>query len=413
MAIIKVGDTYYEIIDSESPATYEFDQTSSHSYVTFLVKQDQIFQFIKDVLGYAELKNNSYVSRPVIPLSHPIFPWQYAYAVVEIKGASANGVQQSAELQALTAYKNIQTEKPKYTGSYQLYKITVKFTSREYAIYTDEQLNPHTRFNQSYYLPYLTERDPQWVEEEKFYTDRLEYSRFCNWYYLPKAENLTYGNGNFWYRAPVGGILVTDEKNGDKRFDELPISGSQGAQGNNLKIVYADIQYNWFNVPYQLCVQNQLWADCYGKINSEQFALWEKGTLLLKSIKVKKYPPTYPFLNIDITSNSSVYDYYTEFYKNTYADVSFHFKYMNYPASTRFPVNKNSYLDNLKCKDIDSFHNRIIYPSSGLWYYVESGTTRKLIDAEGKVYAWARDREAAPIYFSIPYALLFNYVEGA
>lgn len=408
MAIIKVGSTYYESIDSESPTNYEFNENSSHSYITFIVKQDQIFQFIKDVLGYAELKNNSYVRRPIIPLSNPLFPWQYAYSIVEIKGVSANGVQQSAELQALTAYKDIQTEKPKYTGSYQLYKITVKFTSREYAVYTDDQLNPHTRFNQKYYMPYLTDVNPEWKEEEETYTDYFEFSRFCNWYYQPIVENLTYGGGNYWYRFPAGGI---EDLNTKTTYLELPVSTING--GNQFfKLVSANIQYNWFQVPYQLCVQNQLWADCYGKINSETFALWDKGTLLLKEIKVKRYPPTYPFLNINLTTNSSVYDYYTEFYKNQYADVSFNFKYLNYSSDLRVPVNPVSYKP-LQCKDINSFHNRTSYPNTGLWYYVESAPVLKIKNNQGQVIGVTANPSASPVFFSIPYQLLFNYKEGA
>lgn len=403
MSVILVNEKYYELIDSQSPTAYSFTDGGSSTVMSFLIPTDKLFDFIQDVLGYAILKNNSYLSRPVIPMSCPIWPWMYASAIADIKGISANGEELSTDVQENTAYKNIQTEKPPYVGSYKYWQVSVRFTSRDYAVYTDEQLNPHIRLNQKYYMPVRLNYEGDWGQNEETWIDRFQYANFTNWKYTPNIEMLTYGSGNFWQKRGIGIPLGTPK--------ELPISNENGGS-NFMKIVKGTISYNWFQVPFQMTVQNRLWNDCFSKINSEEFATFPKGTLLFTGVNVQKYPPNYPFETINLTAGSSVYDYYTEFYKNQYADVTFNFSYMNYPADTRFQQAPNTVFQ-LDCKDPQSFHNRLLYQGNRLWYYTESAPAIAVRDGAGGLIGYVPNQKAAPTYWSIPMGLLFNYIEGA
>ncbi len=403
MSVILVNKKYYELIDSESPTSYSFTNGYSSTVMTFLIPSDQLFDFIQDVLGYAILKNNSHISRPVIPLSCPIWPWMYAYSIEDIRGLSANGEQLTSEIQEDTAYKNIQTEKPPYVGIYKYWRVSVRMVSRDYAVYTDEQLNPHIRLNQKYYMPKRLNYEGDWGQDERDWTDWFQYSNYTNWKYTPIIENLTYGSGNFWQKRGVD-IPIDAPR-------EMPISNENGGS-NFMKIVKGKISFNWFQVPYQMTVQNRLWSDCYSKINSEDFATFPKGTLLFTGCDVKKYPPNYPFETIDLTINSSVYDYYTEFYKNQYADVTFNFSYMNYPPDTRFNQAPNTVFQ-LDCKDPESFHNRILYQGNRLWYYTESQPAIAVRNGAGGLIGYVPNQKGSPNFWSIPLGLLFNYIEGA
>ena len=59
MAKFNLNDNWYEIIDSESPTTSTFNNSSSSSVATFLIPNTDIIPFVQDVLGSATLKNNS------------------------------------------------------------------------------------------------------------------------------------------------------------------------------------------------------------------------------------------------------------------------------------------------------------------------------------------------------------------
>jgi len=408
MAILPLNDTYYEIIDGESPTKVSFNQREAVSYITFLVTQAQITgvqdgqtyrNFFTDVLGTATLKNSSYLSR-TIPASHPMFPWLYAYRISDIKGVNANGRDEASTIKSQGPYADIQTESPPYTGSYSYYKVTVEFTSRNYAVYTDEQLNPHFKLNQDIWMPRRNPTTGQWTESRDSFNDRFEYARYTTFNWKPDIQLLTYGGGNFFAK---------NAENVDK-FD-LPISNESGGS-NNFKLVQTNVEWNWYYVPFEMSVRNRIWVDAASKINSSAIFYYGKGSLLLKEIAVKKYEPFFPFSKVDLTQNSSVFDYFTEFNKNQYCDITFRLVHRSVPGGIVPQPNPDTYTP-LNCKDVMSPHNRAPWPKDLVWYYLESRPATGVPNPQGDIVAWEPNSTGTSQFFSYPFANLFNYVEGA
>lgn len=392
MAKVNLNGTWYELLESESPTTASFGLTNSSSVATFVVKNDQIIQFVNDVLGSAKLQNNSYISR-VIPASSPLFYWQYASKINSIKGYSPDGKLNSATVKANTTYANIETEIPPFVGNYKYYKIAVQFDSRPYNVITDEQLFTFKK-DKKYFLPKMNAFDIIGFEDEPFdYTDRKEYLRFTNIEFEPYFDNLTWGNGNF---EVVGGA------NDGWEYVPLPtaVSGL-----NNTIIPKYKLFFKWYFVPFEFTVLNKRWTDCYNKINQEAFTategdvtfeLFEPGSILFKKSEIKKYEPYYPFDTINIGPNSSVYDYFTEYYKNQYCDVTFECIYWNSELASKPPPDPATYKP-LVCKDTNSMFNRLLNPIQQNWYYAETGKEKPT---------------AGPIFWSIPLQLLWTYQQG-
>ena len=390
MAIQILNNTYYNILESESNNTSVFDGRESTSTITYVISQSQIISFINDVLGHAELKNNTFISRS-IPASHPLFPWQYAYKVESIKGYRPDGKKVSSELKALTTFKNIDVDEPYFSGSYDTYKIVVRYVSRDYNVYDDKQLEPYysTRF---YYLPFRNAND-DWSEKIESYRNRKEHWRFVNTKMTPSVELLNYGGGNFWAKRQAG--LPQDEAK------EFPISMENNGI-NNIKITKHNLDVNWFFVPFELTVNNSIWTEAYGKVNLYPFLDYPKGTLLFKDVTVRKYEPYYPFSTIDIGPNSSVYDFYTEYNKNQYCDITFKFVYFTLPTGVITIPDPATYAF-LQCKDVRSEHNLLVNPKNLQWYYVESSP---------QIAGNPANKKAAPIYWNYDHEHLFYYTEG-
>jgi hypothetical protein len=392
MAKINLNGSWYEIIDSESPTTATFGLQSSSSVATFLIPNSDIIKFVEDVLGSATLKNNSYISR-ITPASSPLFYWQYASKIVSIKGYSPDGKSVSENVKQDTTYKNIQTNIPPYVGNYKFYKITVQFESRPYNIVTDDQLFKYKE-DKKYFLPRSSPFELVGFEDEPFdYTDRKEYLRFTNFELEPYFDNLTWGNGNFQL---VGGD--------DDDFDYTALP--QAVSGlNNTIIPKYKLFFKWYFVPFEFSVLNKRWTDCYNKINQEAFTapigdvtieLFEKGSILFKKSEIKKYEPYYPFDIINIGPNSSIYDYFTEYYKNQYCDITFECIYWNYDLRTKPAPDPATYKP-LFCKDVDSMFNRLLNPVQQNWFYAETAVEKSI---------------ASPIFWSIPLQLLWTYQQG-
>lgn len=381
MAIQIINGNYYELIDSESPSIYTFTNKNSGSVITFLVNAEDILTFINDVLGSAYLKNNSYVSRS-IPASHPMFPWQYASSISDIKGYTPYGKQETSVIKADTNFKNIITEAPPYAGFYKQYKITVTFESRSYFIYTNEDIEKQTSVN-SYAMP-ITLKDDVVGEEIYQYIDRFEYSRYTNFDWIPSSEVLTWGNEQY---------TLFGSENTDWNSKPIPATGN-----NNTIIPKIKLSWNWYFVPYELTINNKIWTDAYSKLNLEPiYEFIPKGSLLLTEIKVNKYEPYYPFNKIYLTDTSSVFDYFTEYNKNQYCDVSFIFSLFLFPPGTVGNPAAGTYMPH-GAKDPRSPHNKLLYPGNLVWYYFESSQDQT---------------KGRPLFWNYPMQNLYNYVEGA
>lgn len=411
MALIPIGSTWYEIIESESPTQASFSSRNASTIVTtFLVDGTEIVDFVNDVIGTSRLVNNSHVSR-TIPASHPLLPWLYATKITDIKGYSPNGKGSAQLYKDNSTYKNLETRSPEFVGSYQKYKVTVQYEARSYSIITDEDLVPfHERVG--YSMPVRNARTRELSERRDEYLDRKEYLRYTSWNVQPVTEFLTWGAGNFVGINTDGEGIVNNQGVFVPQFIRPVQQQTSGTK--NTMIQKYDMEFKWYFVPYELTVNNAIWQDAYSKVNLGGFILisrrfdprirqfveeylFPEGTLLLKKVEVTKYEPFYPFENVNLTQNSSVYDYFTEFNKNQYADVTFQFSYFNYSRQWRIPVGFGN-IQNLDCKDPASPHNRLPDPVVNFWYYLESDPVAV---------------RAAPIFWSYPMGNLWNYREGA
>jgi hypothetical protein len=414
MAIQLLNEGWYEIIDAESPVKITFGRKQNEALVTYLIPNDELFAFIDDVLGYAKLINNSYVTRK-IPASHSLFPWLYAYKIYDIKGVNINGKQDTAVIRNLTTLKNIDMSAPPYVGIYKYWKVTVQFLSRNYGVYTDEQLQPFHR-PQLYYMPRYRYRrfnniDELVVEESiENFTDRAEYCRYTNFSLSPKTELLTYGFSNFWMKYSIDEQIANFGK-------ERPVVMDTGG-ANNIKICKTYVDWNWYFVPYELTVRNQIWTEAYSKVNLGGLIndvtvpgaevvkyIFDSGTLLFDRVEVKKYEPYYPFETINIDPFSSVYDWYTEYNKNQYADVKFKMIYYQYPEGIFVIPNPNTF-NVLNVKSFDSAHNTILSPSDMRYYYIENAP------AKPNGANFVPNVAGSPIFYNYAFENLFNYREG-
>lgn len=399
MPLVPIAETYYEIIDSESPLNYSFSSTGpATAVITFLIDGTEIVDFINDVLGTARMAANTYCTR-TLPASHPALPWLYATKIVDMKGYSPNGKTDAQMVKDRSTYKGIETRSPQFVGSYAKYKVTVQFEARDYSVISDADLQPFYR-DRNYPMP--TKNPITGVVDERWdsFRDRLEYLRFTNWTVEPITELLTWGASNYVGINPPGANPPL-----------LPVQQQTSSMKNILLQKYR-LNFKWYFVPYEMTVNNAIWQDAYSKINLNDFVLiatdvinrvpvdtylFPAGTLLFKKVEVKKYEPYYPFANVDITANSSVFDFYTEYNKNQYCDVEFEFIYFQQPNSYLIPIG-NGNIQQRACKDPRSFHNRLPDTVMSFWYYVESDPDIS---------------KASPIFFSYPFENLWNYREGA
>lgn len=390
MALIPLNNTWYEIIESESPGTMTFkNNDSSYAYLTFLINGTELLQFIQDILGNARLVANSYIRRN-IPASHPLFSWLYASKIVSIKGVAPNGKLDSTQSVDNTTYKYVDVNVPQFCAGYKQWKITVQYESRNYNILTDADLDKVST-DTEYYQPVYLENGDITESGVQTFRDHKEYIRYTNVIENPKTEFLTYGVSNYY------GINKTGVSP-----DYQPIQ-NQTAGSSQILIQKSDVKFQWYFVPYEFCLNNKNWTDGYNKINYYDFLpvcinqdctttsnLYPAGTLLLKSIEVNKYDPYYPFDTL-IFVGTSVSDYFKQYNQNVYCDIQFNFLFFNGNTFNTFPA--ADYVD-WDFKNVDSFHNRLPDPNYNIWYYVESNNQKS---------------KASSIYWAYPTQNLFNY----
>jgi hypothetical protein len=163
--------------------------------------------------------------------------------------------------------------------------------------------------------------------------------------------------------------------------------------------------FKWYFVPFEFSVLNKRWTDCYNKINQEAFTatkgdvtfeIFQKGSILFKKSEIKKYEPYYPFETINIGPNSSIFDYFTEYYKNQYCDITFECIYWDLSEESK-PAPDPATYNPLFSKDVNSMFNRVLNPIQQNWFYAETASEKPI---------------ASPIFWSIPLQLLWTYQQG-
>jgi len=392
MALIPVNETYYTVIDSESPMNITFrNDNSSYATITFLVSGTELVQFINDMLGTARLFANSYVRR-TIPASHPYFGWLYASKITSVKGYSPDGALNSNSVVINTTYKYVDVKIPAYNVGYKYWKITVQYEARNYAVLTDANIDKFAS-DQQYFQPRYQNNGVIDISQPLNYRDHKEYLRYTTVIENPKTEFLTYGVSNYVGLNSAGVIPPYQPLN------------QQTVGSSQILLQKTEVKLQWFYVPYDMCINNKTWINHYNKINYfdfmlldrifdrqiKDFYLYPEGTLLLQKIDVQKYDPYYAFETVFLNTDS-VSDYFAEYNKNVYADVTFNFLYFN--QSNLNTITAGGNWNPFPFKNTRSLHNRLPDPNWNLWYYVETGPS---------------PATSAPIYWAYPTQNLFNY----
>lgn len=385
MAIIKIAGEYYNVLDSESTNTSTFTPTVSSSVITFLVERNELSGFINNVLGHARLEVpvpqfnvpvDGYVRRS-IPASHPLYPWQYASKIVEMKGYTAAGKADSELIKNDTTYKNIDTEAPPFVSIYEIWKVSVLFESAQFNIYTDEDIDKFNIPDTPYSVPTFPDGFPS--EEWKFFNDRPEYLRYTNLEWQNEIELLTFGNGSYFGVGPLPAVNnIAIPMNNDLSYT---------------KICKQKIQLKWYMVPFEMSIRNYYWLNCYSRVNALPFYNFPVGELLFDSVTVDKYEPYYPFQELDVNAQSTVGEWYNQYNKNQYCDVTFNLIRFTIPEGRGVRPNQATYKP-FGWKDVDSAHNKILYHGDLKWYYFETNPDKE---------------KGRSLYFNYPYELLFQY----
>jgi len=386
MAIVQIQGAFYNILESESANTSVFTNTISSSVITFLILRDDLRAFIDNVLGSAKLEVpvpqfnvpvDGYIRR-IIPASHPIYPWQYASKIVDIKGYTPLGKEDSLLVKKDTTFKNIDTQSPPFVGIYEIYKVSVLFESAQFNIYRDQDIDKFDIPDVPYSVPRFL---PNNVVSEEWlsFNDRAEYLRYTNIEYQNEIELLTFGNGNFY---GIGSDAVL------KNF-AIPINNDL----NYTKICKQKIQFKWYMVPFEMSIRNYHWLNCYSRINALPFTNFPVGELLFDSVTVDKYEPYYPFELIDVNALSTVGTWYNQYNKNQYCDITFNFIRFTIPEGRGVRPDVATYKP-FGWKDVDSAHNRILYNGDLKWYYFETDTNIN---------------KGRSLYYNYPFELLFQY----
>lgn len=387
MALQYIKDKGYEIIASTAPATSSFSNEGSNSTVTYLVANKDLPQFIEDVLGSAKVVFNSYITRS-IPASHPQYPFQTAQQIESIQGYQPDGKIESPSAPTNTKYKDIQTNKPPFVGSYSYYKVTVQYTSKLYKIYTDEQLK--TKWEDSVYFDVDPLKEKLTVIPNKF-TDRKEYLRYTHIAKENDYEVLAWKNANYYAKYEV-----LNDKN-----ELVPVSVPITADGGGKEkiIPKQKILFKWFQVPYSFVNRNGNIYNSFGKCNYFRFFEWEAGDLIFTDMQINRYDTGFLFNKFNIDPFSSVYDYYTQFFDSQYCDITFIYLHRDIDKGQEFasvPIGKEFGVVNVDGKVYSGSWNRVYYPNNQLWYYTESS---------------ARKEYGRPTYWSTDFAVKFTYRE--
>lgn len=384
-----------EQIDSNSPGDIEVAPGSTSATLFFIIKRDSIYKAMIDILGYARISNKQWAAGGGIEggllrqneMSHPRAPWLYAESV-ELVGIKAAG-NTAASSWAYPA-EIFQTNNPNpripidyrtipYVDVYDHYRIQVKFTSRNYFLLTDEQLEVPIKDGNAIPLSYAYYERVNQVPQVAFYRDFREYLRNCEVFVEPGNELIVSGTGKAYWNSTQPGVV--NKPVGGPEIN-APINTEQ-APTNFINITKNKIKIKWYKVP-KIVSYNPQYQKYVGMINygpnffqdigdvktfNYEFFNFAPGTLLFTGIQIEENNSSYPVFRY---SGDTSEDLINNYMRNVYVNITFNFDQFVIPDDQiMYPALAN--IQNATFGKMITSWNMVPTPNRK-FYYIESNT---------------------------------------
>ncbi len=371
--------TYLEDVDHASPQSASFSYNSparatSRYQVTYargneLLASADMGIAVKEILGGTSAGAGNFGLKRTLPLAHPTFPWLYADAVTDFRGVGRNGLNASAAQLEAPAIS------PQY-WRYAKYYATVTFTSRPYAVLSDNSVGN------------VSESLANFAGVAKTVQAAQEWLRYTDWEPISQPDSVTATQGEMYFRNAL--LKIGDQF---PRYSGMP----RMFLNNQL------IRFTWYQVPFSYISSTNSYINSFrGKINQINWFNWAAGELLYLDYRIKRYTPPVPALQIlDNPFNEQPPPVPPLLPGKTFStaklvDVEFSFlDTVRTTNDTYVPANNNW---------IVKGHNLLPYWIDRKYFHYATTFNK----ADGAVPAGSDQAQWYPSWLSVPFSLLFT-----
>lgn len=287
----------FERVGSRSPGSFGVGMEGGRAVMPYLMPNEgsEILQAqIQAILGYVEPLPSGRLGRG-LPKAYPLCPWLYASRITNIVGI---GRAVATEL----ALPELEVEPISASAAaYPYYELTVEFTPRMYAVFSDNWVQSETL---AYYLP-------DGAPDQK--TIYREWTRFTDYEIVPNPELITAQQGHSFFVTSTAAISPYSVASPPHSY---PFQGFP-----RIVSPRAAILFRWFQVPFSYVDSDNSYLDQHiGKINQRAWYGWPAGSLLYEGFKAKRYVPPVP----DLVQEEGT----TEFSTEKLCDIEFTFNFV-------------------------------------------------------------------------------------
>lgn len=404
-----------ERIDTESPGDTSVAPGATEATLFFVVEGQYLFLAYLQILGSCSLNPRQWLPgvrgglTRQVEMSHPRYPYMYADRI-DIVGVKADGnlrpdaIPPNVDLfNDNDPAKAVDYKSFAFGAFYDHYRIAVHFSTRNYFLLTDDQIEPAIKVNglipprYSYWDRDIT-RQSGVVERQ--YRDYREYLRYTELTIEPHNEIISNTNGKLYWKSAGPGFV---QPGFPWPKAESPV------QIENAPVIFQNITKNyvrikWYKVPKIVSLNPQYIFNA-GKINygpnfdddegdyqtfNYEFFNFAPGTLLFLGHEVEEVTTGMPFVPFDGSSPNKLW---TSVINQQYVNISFNFMQFVIPKDFLVqPLVRN--IANTTGKMYSNGWNFVPNPNKN-FYYIESDN--KL----NKANAW-------PPYWSYPFQRMFD-----
>ncbi len=321
---------------------------------------------VKEILGSTAVDAGGYRLRRQLPLAHPTWNWLYAEDVTDFRGRGRGGLKASGR----------KLEAPPITTAfwqYARYYVSINFTSRPYAVLSDNNINV------------TTETAANFAGVNQTYTVATEWDRYTDYEPTSSPESVTATQGSMYFR--------------DRSLAVFNVSYPVYNAMPRMFLKNSLVRFMWYQVPFSYISSTNSYIQAFrGYINQLDWYLWKAGELLYLDFRIKRYTPPAPALQLlgnpfDPPPPAGVVKstYSTE----KFVDIEFDFLQTNRTTSDNqyTPFNTNW---------IVKGHNLMPYWLDRKFHYA----TTYDIAAPFNEAKWL------PSWLSVPFSLLFTNPDG-
>lgn len=342
--------SYVDTVQDVSPGSAGFSLEGGKASLPILIDFDNLEDSLQDILGSCEAAGTGRLSR-VTPRAHPQFTWLYADAISNIQGVSP--------VEQLEAENHLEASPMSVYTKYRKYICNVSFSSRPYSVLTDDSIVEGT----------VEWTDSDGVEQTSVYA--TEWLRYTEWNYEPGLELLIGTQGMLKLRGNTG----------------VAPDGVVAPGMPSIRIPKTILRVRWHHVPYEYVYSTNSYVRSFlGRVNQTAWAGFAPGTLLYTACGITAYTPPFPKRFIDDSG-------FIRFSAKKLCTIEFMFEIaersMAAGVTPTAPASVNY---------IQAGHNLVPWFGNRQFYYVS--TTDNTADSD--------NTKRYPIYFSVPFELLFS-----